>query len=269
MEQKYSTVPEALEELRAGKIILVTDDPDRENEGDMICAAEFATCENINFMACHARGLICTPMSAAVASRLGLPQMFLKIQTITVLPLPCPWTTKIPPPASPPRRGDTLCENARIPPRFPGICGAPAMSSPLVSRKGGVLVRNGPHRGHGRSHAAGRADGVRGLLRGHGGGRYHDAHSGLWKLAEKYGLKFITIRELQDYCRIHEKHVVREACADMPTCYGHFRIYGYINNITGEHHVALVKGEIGDGENLLWPGAFGMSYRGYLRLFAL
>ena len=75
MDQQYHTIEEALEELRAGKIILVTDDPDRENEGDMICAAEFATQENINFMARHARGLICTPMSKAVANKLGLPQM--------------------------------------------------------------------------------------------------------------------------------------------------------------------------------------------------
>ena len=77
MEQKYeyNTIEEALEELRAGKIILVTDDPDRENEGDMICAAEFATQENMNFMATYAKGLICTPMSAEVAGRLGLPPM--------------------------------------------------------------------------------------------------------------------------------------------------------------------------------------------------
>ena len=73
MDNQYNTIEEALEDLRAGKIILVTDDEDRENEGDMICAAEFATQENINFMACHAKGLICTPMSYDVASRLGLP----------------------------------------------------------------------------------------------------------------------------------------------------------------------------------------------------
>ena len=73
----------------------------------------------------------------------------------------------------------------------------------------------------------------------------------LWKLAKEYGLKFITIKELQDYCRVHEKHVVQEACADMPTQYGHFKIYGYVNDITGEHHVALVKGDIGDGEDVL------------------
>ena len=73
----------------------------------------------------------------------------------------------------------------------------------------------------------------------------------LWKLANEYNLKFITIKDLQDYCRIHERHVVREACAHMPTQYGQFQIYGYVNDISGEHHVALVKGEIGDGENVL------------------
>lgn len=71
----YNTIPEALEDLRAGKIILVTDDPDRENEGDLICAAEFATQDNINFMACHGKGLICTPMGTSLAAKLGLPPM--------------------------------------------------------------------------------------------------------------------------------------------------------------------------------------------------
>ena len=77
MEQKYlyNSIEETLEDLKAGKIILVTDDPDRENEGDMICAAQYASQENINFMASYAKGLICTPMSAAVASALGLPPM--------------------------------------------------------------------------------------------------------------------------------------------------------------------------------------------------
>ena len=75
MNTEYNTIEEALEELRAGNMILVTDDPDRENEGDLICAAEFATQENINFMACHGKGLICTPMSGEIAARLGLPPM--------------------------------------------------------------------------------------------------------------------------------------------------------------------------------------------------
>ena len=72
MEQEYNTIDQALDDLRSGRIIVVIDDPDRENEGDMICAAQFATTENVNFMAAHAKGLICTPMSAAVAARLGL-----------------------------------------------------------------------------------------------------------------------------------------------------------------------------------------------------
>ena len=72
MDNQYNTIEEALEDLRAGKIILVTDDEDRENEGDMICAAEFATQENINFMACHAKGLICTPMEEEILKELQI-----------------------------------------------------------------------------------------------------------------------------------------------------------------------------------------------------
>ena len=74
-ERQYNTIEEAIEDLRAGKVILCTDDPDRENEGDMICAAQFATQENINFMAVHGKGLICTPMSYDIAHKLNLPQM--------------------------------------------------------------------------------------------------------------------------------------------------------------------------------------------------
>lgn len=80
MDSKFCTVEEALEELRAGHLIITIDDPDRENEGDLICAAQFATTENVNFMAVHAKGLICTPMSAEIAGRLGLEQM-VKVNT--------------------------------------------------------------------------------------------------------------------------------------------------------------------------------------------
>ena len=122
---------------------------------------------------------------------------------------------------------------------------------PLVARQGGVLVRNG--------HTEATVDLMRlaGLsecgvcceIMEEDGTMMRTTN--LWKLAKEYGLKFITIKELQDYCRVHEKHVVQEACADMPTQYGHFKIYGYVNDITGEHHVALVKGDIGDGEDVL------------------
>ena len=122
---------------------------------------------------------------------------------------------------------------------------------PLISRSGGVLVRNG--------HTEATVDLMRlaGLkecgicceIMEEDGTMMRTPN--LWKLAKQYGMKFITIKELQDYCRIHEKHVSREACAEMPTQYGQFRIYGYVNDISGEHHVALVKGNIGDGENVL------------------
>ena len=251
MKQQYHTIEEALEELRAGRIILVTDDSDRENEGDMICAAEFATQENINFMATHAKGLICTPMSAALAEKLGFPQMVSEntdnhstaftvsvdyVETMTGI--------------SAEERALTMrkcVEDSVRPEEFR----RPGHVFPLVSRKGGVLVRNG--------HTEATVDMMRlaGLkecgvcceVMEEDGTMMRTPN--LWKLAEKYGLKFITIKELQDYCRIHEKHVIQEASAHMPTKFGDFQIYGYVNDISGEHHVALVKGDLGDGENVL------------------
>lgn len=98
----FNTIPEALEDLRQGKIILVTDDPDRENEGDFICAAEFATTENINFMATHGKGLICMPMSEAFVRKLQFPQMVQNNTDTTKRPSRCPSTTYPPPRASPP-----------------------------------------------------------------------------------------------------------------------------------------------------------------------
>lgn len=251
MEYQYNTVEEAIEELRAGRIILVTDDPDRENEGDMICAAEFATQENINFMACHAKGLICTPMSAGIAGKLGLPQMVSEntdnhCTAFTVSVDHVDTTTGI----SAAERSYTMMKLTEDGTK-PGDLRRPGHVFPLVSRHGGVLVRNG--------HTEATTDLMRlaGLkecgicceVMEDDGTMMRTPN--LWKLAGKYHLKFITIKDLQDYLRIHEKHVVREACADMPTQYGHFQIYGYVNDITGEHHIALVKGEIGDGEDVL------------------
>ena len=251
MDNQYNTIEEALEDLRAGKIILVTDDEDRENEGDMICAAEFATQENINFMACHAKGLICTPMSYDVASRLGLPPMVAENtdnhQTAFTVSIDhVDTTTGI----SAAERSYTMMkcvdDNTR-----PEDLRRPGHVFPLVSRAGGVLVRNG--------HTEATVDLMRlaglkqcgvccEIMRDDGTMmRTHE----LWELAKKYNLKFITIKSLQDYCRIHEKHVIREACADFPNKYGHFKIYGYVKDITGEHHVALVKGDIGDGKDVL------------------
>lgn len=251
MSEQYNTVEEALEELRAGKIILVTDDPERENEGDMICAAQFATQENINFMASYAKGLICTPMSAKIAAGLGLPPMVSEntdnhCTAFTVSIDHVDTTTGI----SAAERSYTMMKCVEEGTR-PQDLRRPGHVFPLIARKGGVLVRDG--------HTEATVD----LLRLAGlkecgvcceimeddGTMMRTPN--LWKLAKRHHLKFITIKALQDYCRIHENHVVQEACADMPTQYGHFQIYGYVNDITGEHHVALVKGDIGDGEDIL------------------
>ena len=248
---KYNTIEEALEELRQGKIILVSDDPDRENEGDMICAAEFATQENLNFIATYAKGLICTPMSAEIAGRLNFYPMVSENQdnhetAFTVSVDHKSTTTGI----SAKERSITAIacsdDNAKSEDfRRPGHM------FPLVAKKGGVLVRNG--------HTEATVDlcrlaglkecGICCEIMEDDGTMMQTTR--LWELAEKYNMKFITIKDLQDYCRVHDKHVVQEAKAKLPTEFGEFDIYGYVNDITGEHHVALVKGDIGDGENIL------------------
>ena len=251
MPYQYNTIEEALDALRAGKCILVTDDPDRENEGDLICAAEHATTENVNFMATHGKGLICMPMDAALGQKLPLPQMVAEntdnhSTAFTVSIDHIDTTTGI----SAVERGLTarqcVADDAK-----PTDFRRPGHMFPLIARKGGVLVRGG--------HTEATVDLMRlaGLKRcglccevmADDGTMLRTP--GLWEMAKTYDLPFITIHDLQNYCRRHDKHVVREASAKLPTEYGEFQIYGYINDLTGEHHVALVKGDIGDGKNLL------------------
>lgn len=247
----YNTIEEALEELRQGRMILVTDDPDRENEGDLICAAEFATTENVNFMATHGKGLICMPMSEELGKKLMLPQMVSDntdnhCTAFTVSIDHADTTTGI----SAEERGYTARKCVEDDAKPQDFC-RPGHMFPLIARRGGVLTREG--------HTEATVD----LMRLAGlkqcglcceimadDGTMMRTPS-LWELADKYNLKFITIHDLQNYCRRNEKHVIREAEAKMPTKYGEFRIFGYVNDLTGEHHVALVKGDIGDGKNLL------------------
>lgn len=251
MSFKYNTVEEALEALRAGKLILCTDDPDRENEGDLICAAEHATTENVNFMATHAKGLICTPMSVDFAHRLNLPQMVSEntdnhCTAFTVSIDHVNTTTGI----SAEERGYT-CRMLTDPETQPNDLRRPGHVFPLVARHGGVLVRNG--------HTEATVD----LMRLAGlkevglccevmreDGTMMRAPE-LQKMSEEYDICFITIKDLQDYIRRYEKHMNCVANAKLPTVYGEFQIKGYVNDITGEHHVALVCGDIQDGEDVL------------------
>jgi len=248
---EYNSIPEALEDLRAGKIILASDSEDRENEGDMICAAEFATTENINFIATHAKGLICTPMSQMVADRLGfVPMVSENTDThetaFTVSVDHVSTTTGI----SALERAATIracVDEASRPQDFR----KPGHTFPLIAKKGGVLVRGG--------HTEATVDlcrlaglkqcGVCCEIMDDDGTMMRGEK--IFSLAKKFGLKYITIKSLADYCRVHDKHVVQEARAKLPSEYGDFDIYGYTDDITGEHHVALVKGEIEDGENVL------------------
>lgn len=244
-------IEDALEDLRAGKVIIVVDDEDRENEGDFICAAEFATPENINLMATVGKGLICMPMTEEYAKKLALPPMCYDntdnhCTAFTVSIDHVDTTTGISAYERSLTAMKALDENVK-----PYEFRRPGHMFPLVAKKGGVIVRNG--------HTEATVDLMRlaglkqcgvccEIMREDG---TMMRTSELWELAEKFELKFITIQAIQDYCRIHEKHVVREACADFPNRYGHFKIYGYVNDITKEHHVALVKGDIGDGEDVL------------------
>ena len=250
-EFQFSTVDEALEDLKNGKIILVADDEDRENEGDMICAAEFATTENVNFMATHAKGLICMPMSEEICRRLQFPQMVTDNTdnhetAFTVSVDYVETTTGI----SAKERGLTArkCVEDGVKPQD---FRRPGHMFPLMAKKNGVLERNG--------HTEATVDLMKlaglkqcglccEIMKDDGTMMRMDE---LKELAQKYQLKFITIAALQDYRKKHDKLIERVAVTKLPTKYGEFKAYGYINLLNGEHHVALVKGEIGDGKDLL------------------
>ena len=248
---QFQAIKQALQDLRDGKIILVVDDPDRENEGDFICAAEFATTENINFMATHGKGLICMPMSEEYVRRLQIPQM-VRTNTdnhetaFTISIDHVSTTTGI----SAKERSMTamaVVEEGAKPEDFR----RPGHMFPLLAKPNGVLERDG----HTEAtvdlcrlaglHACGlcceimREDGT--MMR----------TTELKQLAEKWGITFMSIKELQNYRKCHDHLVDKMAEVNLPTKYGDFRAYGFVNRLNGEHHIALVKGEIGDGKDIL------------------
>lgn len=249
--REFDTVEQALEELKKGKIILVTDDEDRENEGDFICAAEFATTENLNFMATHGKGLICMPMSKEICEKLRLPQMVAdntdNHETAFTVSIDYVGTTTG---ISAEERGMTarhcISEDAK-----PEDFRRPGHMFPLLAKKNGVLERDG--------HTEATVDLMRlaglkecGLcceIMREDGTMMRTTE--LMELAEKWNICFITIASIQEYRKKHEKLVECAAVAKLPTKYGEFKAYGYQNILNGEHHVALVKGEIGDGEDVL------------------
>ena len=251
MENIYSTIDEALEDLRNGKIIIVSDDEDRENEGDLICAAEFATTENINFMATYAKGLICMPMSKEITNKLNLNQMVTKNTdnhetAFTVSIDHVDTTTGI----SAVERSITalkvIDENSK-----PEDFRRPGHMFPLLAKEGGVLVRMG--------HTEATVDLMRlaglkecglccEIMKDDGDMmRKND----LIEFSKKHNLKMITVSALIDYRKNNEDLMELYAKAKMPTKYGEFEILTFVNKITKQHHVVLTMGDISDGEDVL------------------
>lgn len=247
----FENVKKAIKALQEGRIILVTDDEDRENEGDLICSAESATTENVNFLATYAKGLICTPMSRELAQKLMFDPMVANNTdnhetAFTVSVDYKDTTTGI----SAEERGLTarmcVAEDVR-----PADFRRPGHMFPLIAKEGGVLERNG--------HTEATVDLMRlaglkpcglccEIMREDGTMmRAEELHA----FAKEHKLPYMTIKELQEYRKVHEKLVECVSVVKMPTKYGNFMAHCYINRLTGEHHVALVMGNIADGENVL------------------
>ena len=243
----FDTVEDCIDALKRGEIILVTDDADRENEGDCICAAEFATRENVNFMATYARGLICMPMSRDWCRRLDLPQMVAQNtdnhQTAFTVSIDTVSTTTG---ISAEERSMTALACVRDGAK-PSDFRRPGHMFPLEARAGGVLRRAG--------HTEATVDLCRlaglkevGLccevMKDDGTMARLDDISAFSK---RHGLRMMTIADLIAYRRKVDKLVEKVEEVDLPTEHGHFRLSMYKSRVTGLEHLALVKGRVDDG----------------------
>ena len=251
MENKFNTIEEAIEDLRNGKMIIVVDDPDRENEGDLICAAEFATTENVNFMASYAKGLICMPMSKELTHKLKLNQMVTEntdnhCTAFTVSIDHVDTTTGI----SAVERSITAMKLVEDDAKAEDFR-RPGHMFPLEAREGGVFKRNG--------HTEATVDFMRvaglkecGLcceIMREDGTMMRTTE--LLQFAETHNLKITSIADLIRYRRRTESLVEKVTEAELPTKYGNFVAHGYIDKVTGDHHIALVKGDISGEEPVL------------------
>lgn len=251
MDSQFCTVEEALEELRAGHLIITIDDPDRENEGDLICAAQFATTENVNFMASKAKGLICMPMSRELAQKLCLSPMVEdntdNHETAFTVSIDHKDTTTG---ISAEERGVTarMCVDDHA---LASDFRRPGHMFPLIAREKGVLERNG--------HTEATVDLMKlaglkecGLcceIMGDDGRMMRSEDLRIF--AAKHGLTYVTIKEIQEYRKVREKLTDCVAVTKMPTKYGEFTAHCYVNKLNGEHHIALTMGDISDGQDIL------------------
>lgn len=246
---KFDSIESAIEDFKTGKPIIVADDTSRENEGDLICSAQFATPDIINFMAKEARGLICLAISEEIAEKLDLPQMVEQnteqMKTAFTLSIDASEKYGVTTGISAYDRAKTI-EVAIAPDAQPSDLRRPGHLFPCVSRKGGVLQRAG----HTEtvvdlaklcSH---RPAGVMCEIMNENGSMAR--RDELMEFAKKHNIKFITVEDLIAYRMQQERIISRDAMADLPTQFGHFKIYGYTNTLTGDEHVAVVKNDGSD-----------------------
>ncbi|MGL4449979.1 MAG: bifunctional 3,4-dihydroxy-2-butanone-4-phosphate synthase/GTP cyclohydrolase II [Sarcina sp.] len=249
---KFNKIEEAIEDIRNGKIIVVVDDEDRENEGDLVMAAEAVTGEAINFMATYGKGLICIPVEKEIAERLNIGAMVSNNtdnhETAFTVSIDYKDTTT----------GISTFERALTIKKVlesdnPMDFRRPGHMFPLVAKDGGVLVRNG-HTEAGVDLA--RLAGFKGasviceIIKDNGEmARLTDLEG----FCERHELKIITIQDLIEYRKQKEFESLVERVVEtkMPTRYGDFTMYGFINKLNGEHHVALVKGDIENKDSVL------------------
>lgn len=248
---EFDSVTDIIADLKAGRNVLVIDDEKRENEGDVICAAQFASTENVNFMARYARGLICMPMDQYFADKYDLPQMCTENTdnhgtAFTVSVDHISTTTGI----SAEERGITARAFAS-PDSSAADFRRPGHMFPLLARKGGVIERRG--------HTEATVDllKIAGLspvglcceiMKDDGTmARLDD----LISFKEQHGLKMTSVEMIAQYRKEHEVFVEKVDEAKMPTKYGEFTITGYVNKLSGEHHVALTMGDVTGGDPVL------------------
>jgi 3,4-dihydroxy 2-butanone 4-phosphate synthase / GTP cyclohydrolase II len=248
----FATVEEAIEDIRQGRFVVVTDAEDRENEGDLTIAAQFATPEAINFMATHARGLVCLCLTAERCDELGLEQMARENET----PLGTAFTVSIEA-----REGVTTGISAHDrsrtiqvaidPSKGPHDVVRPGHVFPLRARPGGVLERAGQTEAAvdlARLAGLNPAGVVCEVMNDDGTmARIPD----LIPYCRRHGVKLVTIADLVEYRRRTEKLVERVVSVRLPTDYGEFTAVAFRERLTGKPHVALVKGEVAGAENVL------------------
>ncbi|HIU86860.1 TPA: bifunctional 3,4-dihydroxy-2-butanone-4-phosphate synthase/GTP cyclohydrolase II [Candidatus Spyradomonas excrementavium] len=248
-EARFDTIEEAIEAIKKGGMVIVADDESRENEGDLICAAEFAAVENINFMITEAKGIVCTPISPERAEKLGLDSMVKNNTDV---------------------KGTAFTQSVDADPKFGVTTGVSAIDRsvtikliaddntkpsdlrqpghvfPLIAKRGGVLERVGHTEASidlcrlaGLKDAAVCCE----IVNPDGSMARRDD---LRKFADKYGIKFITVAQLIAYRLRNERLMKREAEVNLPTKFGVFRLLGYRHVLTGQEHVALVKDDGSD-----------------------